>query len=136
MTAESDLHEEPLLLLLLDGLVRRAGRSAAPRQEICIGVERADGWRWWRVQGGARYRCGFVDACSSTAHATLCLSEADAERLVRTGHIAGDAHLLGDAAIMKRFVERYTRRMSLFGARVQSVEGHRRIGGSRGGRAR
>lgn len=127
MEPTHDLDAEPTLLLLLDGLVRRGGAVAALRQEVCIGVEREDGHRWWHAEGGLRRRVGFIERCSPTAHATLCLSEADADRLIATGQVDFEAHVHGDRDVMRRFIERYTRRLSAFGARVQSVEGHRRL---------
>lgn len=120
-----DLDAEPTLLALLDGLVRRDGPTSGLRQEVCVGVKRATGYRWWRARLGSRFECGFVDGPSATAHVTLCLQEHESERLLRVGRLNPDAdifHVDGDPEVLTRFLARYTSKMTHFGARFANVE--------------
>ena len=117
--------DEPALLLILDGLVRRDGAATGLRHEICVGVERAGLYRWWHVRPGRRFTCGFLDDISSTAHVTMCLSEADADRVLRSEPIEGDFYIHGERDILRRFLERYTSKTSVLDARISAVRGHR-----------
>lgn len=117
--------EEPALLLVLDGLVRRDGAASGLRHEVQVGVEGPNGYRWWHARLGPRFTCGFLDSLSSTAHVTMCLSNPAADLLLRTGRITDDVHIEGDREVLKRFFERYTSKTSLFGARIASVQARR-----------
>ncbi len=119
------LEAEPTLLVLLDGLVRRDGPTSGLRQEVCIGVKRSTGYRWWRARLGPRFECGFVDGPSASAHVTLCLQESESERLIRIGRLDPGAavfHVDGDHDVLTRFFARYTSKMTHFGARFANVE--------------
>lgn len=116
--ADDDL---PALLLLVDGLVRRDGPASGLSGEVCLGVRGSAGYTWWRGRFGRRFSCGFVPAVSSTAHATLCLAEADAQALLRTGRLPETPELFtvdGDAELLSRFLKRYTSRTGWVGIRL------------------
>ncbi len=125
MPTPYDLDAEPPLLLVLDGIVRRGGAQSGMRQEVCVGVERADGVRWWRARLGPRFVCGFVDKPSATAHATLLLSETAAQRLLTTGRLEPGGRLDGNPDVLARFIDRYTTKISHFGFRMAAVQTRR-----------
>lgn len=113
--------DAPALLLLLDGLVRRDGGATGLEGEVQVGVRGAQGYRWWRARFGRRFSVGFVPDVSTTAHVTVCLAEADADRLLATGRLPASPelfHLDGDRTLFERFLNRYTSRTGWVGIRL------------------
>ena len=112
--------EGPPLLRILDGLVRRDGPVSGLSGEVQVGVRADDGYTWWRARLGRRPGTAFLRAPSPSAHVTWCLSAADADAVV-TGRAYDPSamHVDGDAALLARFLDRYTSRMDFKDLRLR-----------------
>ena len=116
--------QEPALLHVLDGLVRRDGAQSGLRFEVCVGVRRAEDIRWWRARLGPRFACGFIPAVSPTAHVTLLLEENEADAWLQSGQLQ-HARIEGDRARLEAFIRRYTTKISHLDYRIAITEARR-----------
>ena len=107
------------LLHLLEAWTRESPRAPFSGW-VTIGVRTQDGFRFWSFSRDARgARSWTEDTPPVGADARLCLTRRDVEDLLagRAPEADGRRRVVGDPAVLRRFVESYVRRLDALSVR-------------------
>jgi hypothetical protein len=99
------------LLDSLDAQLRAQGVQRIPDGEVCVGIRKKDGDRWWHARfAGGGVQTQFVAAVPGTVNAVLLLGEKEASSMLWFGTIPENAELIefdGDRGYMEQFIQRH-----------------------------